>query len=134
MAAAGMDLAPVATLILLLLGLLWVIMVKTRDGVIVLKNVPKDAEILIDGGKISFTWPGGGKPVEVRAVPGQHKLEVKKDGFKTFGKEVTFKAGDSEEVTVRLNHSWCFCRNRMQTKSQIRSGGRSAAACGCDPG
>jgi formylglycine-generating enzyme required for sulfatase activity len=89
-------------LILLLLGYFVVLKFKTPDGVIVLENVPKDAEILVDGSKISFTWPGGGKPVEVRAVLGQHKLEVKKDGFKTFGKEVTFKADDSEEVTVRL--------------------------------
>jgi serine/threonine protein kinase len=79
--------------------------VKTSDGkgMIVLENVPKDSEILVDGDKITFAWPGVGKPVEIRAVPGQHKLEVKKDGFKTFvDKEVTFKTDESEEVIVRL--------------------------------
>ena len=76
--------------------------VKTPDGVIVLENVPKDSEILVDGNKITFAWPGGGKPVEIRAVPGQHRVEVKKDGFKTFGEAVTFKTDDAEEVTVRL--------------------------------
>src|SRR5262249_30870636 len=48
------------------------------------------------------TWPGGGSPVEIRAVPGQRKIEVKKDGFTTFVKELTVKANDSEEVDVRL--------------------------------
>src|SRR5262249_14850604 len=74
--------------------------VKTPEGLIVLENVPKDAEILVDGGKISFTWPGGGSPVEIRAVPGQRKIEVTKVGFTTFVKELTLKANGSEEVTV----------------------------------
>jgi hypothetical protein len=76
--------------------------VKTPDGVIVLENVPKDSEILVDGNNITFTLPGGGKPVKIRAVPGQHKVEVKKDGFQTFGEVVTVKTDESEEVTVRL--------------------------------
>ena len=40
--------------------------------------------------------------MEIRAVPGQRKVEVKKDGFKTFGEVVTVKTDGSEEVTVRL--------------------------------
>ena len=91
----------------LLCGLLlaWaagVLRLKTADGVIVLENVPKDSEILIDGNKIELKWPGGGAPLEIRAVPGQRKVEVKKDGFKTFGEVVTVKADESEGVTVRL--------------------------------
>ena len=76
--------------------------VKTPDGVIVLENVPKDAEVFVDGTKITLSWPGSGKPLEIRAVPGQRKIEVKKDGFATFAKELTVKADGSEEITVRL--------------------------------
>ena len=76
--------------------------VKTRDGVIVLENVPKDSEIRVDDNKINFTWPGAGKPLEIRAVPGEHRIEVRKDGFKTFGEVATVKTDESEEVTVRL--------------------------------
>ena len=76
--------------------------VKKPEGVIVLGNLPKDADVFVDGGKITFSWPGIGKPVEIRAVPGQHEIEVKKDGFTTFGKMVTFKAEGPEAVTVRL--------------------------------
>jgi serine/threonine protein kinase/formylglycine-generating enzyme required for sulfatase activity len=93
----------------LMLGLLaaWmgsVFKVKTQDGVgmIVLENVPKDSEILVDGETITLSWPGAGKPLEIRKAPGQHKVEVKKDGFKTFGEVVTVKTDVSEEVTVRL--------------------------------
>src|SRR5262249_22197564 len=76
--------------------------VKTSEGVIVLENVPKDSEVLVDGDKVTCTWPGGGKPVEIGAVPGRRKIEVKKDGFSTFAKELTVKAGGSDEVMVRL--------------------------------
>ena len=76
--------------------------VKTPEGVIVLENLPKDAEVSVDGSKITPSWPGVGKPVEIRAVPGQRKLEVNKDGFSTFVKELTVKTHESEEVTVRL--------------------------------
>ena len=71
--------------------------VKTRDGVIVLENVPKDSEIRVDDNKINFTWPGAGKPLEIRAVPGEHRIEVRKDGFKTFGEVATVKTDESEE-------------------------------------
>jgi hypothetical protein len=98
---------PAVAVGVLMLGLFaaWiggVFKVKTPDGVIVLENVPKDSEILVDGNNITFTLPGGGKPVVIRAVPGQHKVEVKKDGFKTFGEVVTVKTDESEAVTVRL--------------------------------
>ena len=98
---------PVAVIGLVVFGLsaAWlggVFKVKTPKGVIVLENLPKDAEIFVDGHKISLSWPGIGKPVEIRAVPGQRKVEVKKDGFSTFAKELNVKADGAEEVTVRL--------------------------------
>ncbi len=98
---------PAVAASILLLGMVvaWaagVFKVKTADGIIVLENVPKDSEILVNGEKITFTWPGGGKPVVIRAVPGKRRVEVKTDGFKTFGEVVTVKTEDSEEVTVRL--------------------------------
>ena len=80
-----------------------VIKVKTQDGVIVLKNVPKDSEILVDGNTITFTWQGNGEPLEIRAVPGQHRVSVRMEGLTTLGEVVTVKAGESVEVTVRLD-------------------------------
>jgi serine/threonine protein kinase len=79
-----------------------VLKVKTPDGVIVLENLPKDSEVYVDGNKVTISWPGIGKAVEIRTVPGQRKIEVRKDGFSTFVKELTVKSDGSEEVTIRL--------------------------------
>ena len=76
--------------------------IKTRDGVIVLKNVPKDSVILVDGNTISFTWPGVDEPVEIRADAGQHKVEIKKDGLGAFSEIVAVKTGPPAVVKVRL--------------------------------
>ncbi len=78
------------------------IKVHTPDGVIVLENVPNDSEILVDGIKITFTWPGVGKSLEIRAVPGQHKVQLKKDGTTTFDEEVEIDAGGRQSIKVRL--------------------------------
>ena len=96
--------------------------VKTPDGLIVLENVPKDAEILVDGSTITFTWPGAGKPLEIRAVPGQRKVEVKRDGFKTFGEVVTVKTDESEEITVRLEPLVVARPGKEPVPSAVRPG------------
>jgi len=74
---------------LLLLGFVvaWavVVRVKTANGMIELVNLPKDAEVLVDGEEVAVTWPGGGKPAVVTVPPGKHKIMVKKDGRETSG-------------------------------------------------
>jgi len=76
--------------------------VKTPEGLIVLKDVPQDAEITVDGNTVRLAWPGSGKPFEIRAVPGDHQVEVKKDGFRAFGEIVRVKTDGAPEVTVPL--------------------------------
>ena len=100
--------AAVALLTLLvLIGLvgLWagVFRVMTKDGsTIVLENLPPDAEVLVDGGKVTVT-SSDGKTFEVRVDPGKkHRLEVKKEGFKVFGEEVEVDTGGRKPVLVRL--------------------------------
>jgi formylglycine-generating enzyme required for sulfatase activity len=94
----------VASLLLGFVGM-WaggVLTVKTKDGIIVLKNLPADAEVTVDGGTVTLRWADG-KTAEVRVAPGKkHRLEVKKDGFKVFGDEVELDAGGSKSVLVRL--------------------------------
>ncbi len=87
---------------LLIAWLAGVFKVKTADGVIVLENVPQDAEVQVDGRKVTFTWAGDDKPVEIGIVPGEHRVRVEKDGFKAFGGTVTIAKAGREEVTVRL--------------------------------
>jgi serine/threonine protein kinase len=49
---------------LLLLGFVvaWVVVlwVRTSNGTIELVNLPRDAEVLVDGEEVAVTWPGGG--------------------------------------------------------------------------
>ncbi len=79
-----------------------VIRVGTPDGVIVLENVPDGADVYVDGNKVTVSWPGGGKPIVIRALPGERRIEVKKEGFKTYGESVTVAVEGSEEIVVRL--------------------------------
>ena len=99
--------------------------VKTPEGVIVLEGVPQDAEILVDGNKITLAWPGSGKPLEIRAVPGDHKVEVKKDGFRVFGEIVHFATDKSPEVTVRLEP---LVENRPPQEKEAEIGAKQAEA------
>jgi len=93
--------------IVLLLGLAvgWaagVIKVKTGDGVILLKGVPEQAEVFIDGGNVSVQMHDGGGPLEVTVPAGKRGVQVKKDGFQTFGEEVIVSTGARAEIRVRL--------------------------------
>ncbi|MDB5351821.1 MAG: hypothetical protein JWN86_3068 [Planctomycetota bacterium] len=87
---------------LVLLWALGVVKVKTRDGVIVLENVPDHSEVFVDGAAVSVKWPGGGAPLEISVPPGRRGIEVKRDGFKTFGQEVSIETGGKREIKVRL--------------------------------
>ena len=89
----------------LLLGFVvaWVVLrVKTSNGVIELVNLPKDAEVLVDGEEVAVTWPGGGKPAVVTVAAGKHKIMVKKDGLEISGDEVAVQAEGREKFTVRF--------------------------------
>jgi formylglycine-generating enzyme required for sulfatase activity/serine/threonine protein kinase len=91
---------------MLLLGLVvaWgvILRVKTSNGTIELVNLPRDAEVFVDGEEVAVTWPGGGKPAVVTVTAGKHKVKVKKDGLETSGEEVTVQAEGKEKFTVRL--------------------------------
>ena len=94
----------VAVLALILGGLAanGVFKVKTKDGTIVLENLPADADVTVDGGMV-LVKSSDGKTFEVSVAPGKkHRLEIKKDGFKVFGEEVELDAGGRQSITARL--------------------------------
>jgi WD40 repeat protein len=91
-------------LLLGLLGVLAAVVLKawTKDGTLVLENLPADAEVTVDGGTVTVKW-GDGKTAEVRVAPGKkHRIQVKKAGFKVFGEEVEIDAGGQRAILVRL--------------------------------
>ena len=79
-----------------------ILRVKTANGMIELVNLPKDAEVLVDGAEVAVTWPGGGKPAVITVTAGKHKVMVKKDGIETSGDDVTVPADGKETFSVRL--------------------------------
>ena len=91
----------------LVLGLvgLWsagVFKIKTPDGMIVLEDVPADAEVFVDGDKVAIKLAGDGKPIEIQVAPGKHKLQVKKADFIAFTREIELASGKSPPIKVRL--------------------------------
>jgi serine/threonine protein kinase len=81
----------------LLLGLagLWaagVFKVKTKDGTIVLENVPEGAEVQVEGATVTLTRKGD--VVMVTALPeGPHRLKVVQGGKEIWSSDVTVKLG-----------------------------------------
>jgi formylglycine-generating enzyme required for sulfatase activity/predicted Ser/Thr protein kinase len=96
-AAAGILLAG-----LLLLWAVGVFKVKTPDGILVVEVNEPNAEVFVDGARMTVSWNDGGTKAEIHVKPGSRKVEVKKDGFSVDGKELTVKDGDREVFTARL--------------------------------
>jgi serine/threonine protein kinase len=97
-------LAGLGVLLLALFGM-WaggVFKLTTKDGTIVLYNLPPDAEVSVDGQRVTVR-SADGITFEVRTDPvKKHRLEVKKDGFKVFGREVEIEAGGRKPILVSL--------------------------------
>ena len=90
-----------------LLGLvvLWaggVFKVRTADGILVVQVNEPNAEVFVDGDRMTVSWNDGGTKAEIHVKPGTRKVEVKKDGFGVDGTDLTFRDGDREVFTARL--------------------------------
>ena len=99
------TIATVASVSVLGLVIAWsvgVFTIKTKDAIIVLENLPDQAVVFLDGQKLSLTWPGVGNPVEIQVRPGDHGIEVKKDGFQAFGERVSLEMGGRRPIRIRL--------------------------------
>jgi serine/threonine protein kinase len=86
--------------LVLLLGV--VIRLKTQDGVVVLENVPADAEVFVDGRKIAVTIPGNREPVRVEVPEGRHELKVTAGAHEVTGEQVTVRWGRADPLKVTL--------------------------------
>ena len=85
-------LSAVATGVLVVgLAVAWgvILRVNTANGTIDLVNLPKDAEVFVDGEKFAVPWLSDGTPAMVWVTAGKHRITVRKDGLATSGDEVT---------------------------------------------
>ena len=87
------------------LASLWaagVLRVRTSQGTIVLENVPANAEVLVDGNKVTVKLSDDGKRIEIQAPAGKRTLVIKVAGFKMETREVTIAAGERKPFGIRL--------------------------------
>ncbi len=91
--------------------------VKTKDGVIVLENLPDDAEVTVDG-ETATLITGDGKTFSISIPAGKkQRLQVKKEGFTTFGEEVEIEAGGRRSLIVRLEPQVASAKSAEQPRA-----------------
>jgi flagellar biosynthesis/type III secretory pathway protein FliH len=73
---------------------------RTSPGALLLDVDPPDADVLVDGQRV--TAPAGLEPLRLELPPGQHELKVTREGFAPHSQQVTLTAGQPERVTVAL--------------------------------
>jgi hypothetical protein len=97
--------AAAATVVLIALAGLWgagVFKVGTAEGILVVQVNEPNADVFVDGERMTVSWNDGGTKAEIHVNPGTRKVEVKKDGFGADGKELTFNDGDRVIFSARL--------------------------------
>lgn len=70
-----------------------------EGGAIAIRVQPIDASILVDGER----WQtSGGDRLEIQVTPGEHRIEVQKDGYQPFETSVTVRPGQTAPLNVSL--------------------------------
>jgi len=91
-------------ILLVALSIAWfagVLTIKTKDGVIVLENVPENAVVEIDGSKVTVT-AGKGDPIRIEIKPGTHGVVVKQGSDPLLVESVTLEAGKQLKLVVSV--------------------------------
>jgi hypothetical protein len=70
-------------------------------GAIAIRVQPGDAEVFIDGER--WQGPRDDEALVVQVAPGRHRLEVRKEGYRTYSGEVTVTASETAPVNVSLS-------------------------------
>jgi PEGA domain-containing protein len=70
-------------------------------GSVAIRVQPADAEVLIDGER----WEGrtGNEPLVVQLAAGSHRIEVQKDGYRTYTTQVDVRGGEASPLNVSLS-------------------------------
>jgi WD40 repeat protein/serine/threonine protein kinase len=85
-----------------------IVRVKTSVGIIEIELSQSDAEILIDGVRVTITPPltkggqGGSEPLRIETIPGRHELKITKPGFEVYTRELTLDDGKRTRLRVTL--------------------------------
>ena len=69
-------------------------------GAIAIRVQPENAEVLIDGDR--WEGPAIGEALVVQVAPGLYRIEVRKDGYRSYSSEVDVRAGRTTPVNISL--------------------------------
>jgi hypothetical protein len=70
-------------------------------GTLNLRVQPGDAVVTIDGER--WDSPEGGARLSVQLSSGSHRVEVRKDGFRTYTSTIEIRAGEAQSLNVSLS-------------------------------
>ncbi len=74
--------------------------VKTKEGVLVIENIPASAAVEVDGNRVTVT-PTEGEPVRIEVPAGTHHVVVKRGKDELLGETVTLESGKELKLTVK---------------------------------
>jgi hypothetical protein len=80
---------------------IWVLTIRTKDGTIVLENVPENALVEIDGNRITVSAHRK-LPLKIQVQPGKHSVLVTRGDERLLGESVTLESGKQRVFTVGL--------------------------------
>jgi hypothetical protein len=69
-------------------------------GGIAIRVQPADAEVLIDGER--WEGPAADEALVVQVAPGAHRIEIRKDGYRSYTTQVDVGAGQTTPLNVSL--------------------------------
>jgi hypothetical protein len=69
-------------------------------GAIAIRVQPGDAEVLIDGER--WEGPADDEALIVQVAPGEHRIEIRKEGYRSYTTQVDVRAGQTAPINVSL--------------------------------
>ena len=69
-------------------------------GTLNIRVQPGDAVVTIDGEK--WDSPDGGSRLVVQLASGEHRVEVRKDGFKPYASTIQIRVGETQALNISL--------------------------------
>ena len=75
--------------------------VRSDAGSLAICVQPSDSEVLIDGER--WRGPAVDEQLVVQVLPGLHRVEVRRDGYRTFASDVDVRSGDTTTLNVSLS-------------------------------
>jgi hypothetical protein len=69
-------------------------------GTLNIRVQPGDAVVIVDGER--WDSPEGGSRLVLEVAAGQHRIEVRKDGFKPYTSTIQVRPGETQTLNVSL--------------------------------